>query len=79
MDFNFSFRLKQELETLMKDECQSYHKSLGTFTFKFHEPPTHPNCVAWLGGESHSYNTVAIERHSSFVCRICWSIHVGRT
>ena len=46
-----SYRLKQELDALVKDECQSYHKVLGTFTFKFHEPPTHPNCVAWLGGK----------------------------
>lgn len=46
-----SYRLKQELEALMKDECQSYHKSLGTFNFKFHEAPTHPNCIAWLGGK----------------------------
>ena len=59
MDFYlqyYSYRLKQELEALMKDECQSYHKSLGTFSFKFHEPPTHPNCVAWLGGEWQSHN-----------------------
>ena len=47
-----SYRLKQELDFLMKDECQSYHKDLGKFLFKFHEPPTHPNCVAWLGGMS---------------------------
>lgn len=56
----FNYRLKQELESLMKDECQSYHKSLGTFTFKFHEPPTHPNCVAWLGGCIFGSSEVAV-------------------
>ena len=46
-----SYRLKQELEELMKDECRSYHDHLGKFTLKFHEPPTQPNCIAWLGGK----------------------------
>lgn len=48
--FVYSYRLKEELEGLIKDQCLRYHATLGSLSFKFHEPPAHPNCAAWLGG-----------------------------
>ena len=46
----FSYRLKQELETLVNDKCQKFHSQLSALQFRFHQPPAHPSTVAWVGG-----------------------------
>lgn len=56
----FKYRLKQELETLVKDKCQKYCSSLEALAFRFHEPPAHANTVAWLGGSIFGSSEVAV-------------------
>ncbi|XP_064403318.1 actin-related protein 10-like [Halichondria panicea] len=56
----FNYRLKQELEALVGDQCQRYHSSLGALSFKFHDPPSHPNCVAWCGASIFGSSEIAM-------------------
>ena len=50
-----SYRLKEELEALVKDKCQKYNSVLGALQFKFHVPPAHTSTVAWVGGKNFQH------------------------
>lgn len=60
----FNYRMKQELESLAVDQCQKYHSSLKALQFKFHQPPSHLNSVAWCGASIFGSSETAMQERA---------------